>query len=93
MTDDSQTVRQGGWHLDKKVPISIIVLVLVQAALGLMWLADMRKDIEILKAAEKVQANRDDRQDQAMVSALQSMAARFDRLEIKIDRLADGQRK
>lgn len=92
MRDDSQTVR-GGWHLDKKVPISIIVLVLVQAALGLMWLADMRKDIEILKAAERVQANRDDRQDQAMVSALQSMSTRFDRLEVKIDRLAEGQRK
>lgn len=37
------------WHLDKRVPVSIIMAIIIQGASGLWVLADMRKDIDVLK--------------------------------------------
>lgn len=69
------------WHLDKKVPLSLIFAMLIQAAMVIWAVADIKKDVEVLKAAVAQQADRDSRQDR---SAYESVAlVREDIKEVK----------
>lgn len=77
------------WHLDKKVPVSIIVALLLQAAAGLWAIADMKKDIEILKVQTNEQHDKDAKQDIRFTEALNQMISRMDRVEAKLDRLVE----
>jgi hypothetical protein len=55
--------KESGWHLDKKVPLALIFVLIGNLLLGLWAVADIRKDIELIKAQIIVQRDRDDRQD------------------------------
>ena len=60
---DSESMKEG-WHLDKKVPLSIIIALLVQTAALVMWGAklDMRVAAVEVKAADQqvvIEAMRD----------------------------------
>ena len=68
-TDTDQTP-DNQWHLDKKVPLSLIFAMLVQAAMVLWAIADIKKDVEVLKAAMVQQIDRDNRQDRAGAEAV-----------------------
>ena len=58
------------WHLDKKVPLSLIFAMLIQAAMVIWAVADIKKDVEVLKAAVAQQTERDNRQDRAAYEAV-----------------------
>lgn len=77
------------WHFDKRVPISIIVVLIFQFISGLWFIADIKKDVEILKATQLEQRQRDDRQDKGVADAI--TALRQDLLEAnrKLDRLVE----
>ena len=60
------TPQKESWHLDKKVPLSLIFAMLIQAAMVIWAVADIKKDVEILKSRVTTQQDRDDRQDQSM---------------------------
>lgn len=47
---DRRTPPEQGWHLDKKVPLSLILAMIVQVAMVIMAIADIKKDVEVLKA-------------------------------------------
>ena len=68
-TDTDQTP-DNQWHLDKKVPLSLIFAMLVQAAMVIWAIADIKKDVEVLKAAMVQQIDRDNRQDRAGAEAV-----------------------
>ena len=68
-TDTDQTP-DNQWHLDKKVPLSLIFAMLVQAAMVILAIADIKKDVEVLKAAMVQQIDRDSRQDRAGAEAV-----------------------
>ncbi len=79
----------GGWHLDRRIPIGIIVTLLVYGISGLWFIADIKKDVEVLKAQrlhsdlriEKVTSDAKD------VDA--RINARLDTIEAKLDRLIE----
>jgi hypothetical protein len=60
MTD---TPKDPGWTIDKKVPVSLIVVLLSFAFAGWAAVMDLRKDIDLIKAQLTVQKTRDDSQD------------------------------
>ena len=78
-----------GWHLDKKVPISIIMVIIMQGVAGLWVIADIKKDVEILKASMIAQRERDDRQDKASVDAASLIRSDLRELGQKMDRLIE----
>lgn len=78
-----------GWHLDKKVPISIILVIVMQGVAGLWVIADIKKDIEILKASMVQQRERDDRQDKASIDAASLIRSDLRELGQKMDRLIE----
>lgn len=77
------------WHLDKKVPISLILVLLMQGVAGLWFIADIKKDVELLKAAQTEQAKRDERQDKASADALTLLRSDIKDVSQKVDRLIE----
>ena len=67
---DTEPTPDNQWHLDKKVPLSLIFAMLIQAAMVIWAVADIKKDVEVLKAAVAQQADRDSRQDRAAYEAV-----------------------
>lgn len=79
------------WHLDKKVPISLIVVLIMQAAAGIWAVADIKKDVELLKAANVEQRLRDERQDKTTSESVNLLRADIKELSQKMDRLIERQ--
>lgn len=77
------------WHLDKKVPLTLIFAMLVQAAMVIWAVADIKKDVEVLKATVSVQAQRDATQDSSVREALTVIRQQYDLTNAKLDRLIE----
>ena len=75
------------WHLDKKVPLSLIFAMLVQAGMVVWAIADIKKDVEILKVQTTTQHDRDERQDKAATEAYQRLSYQLEKIDAKLDRL------
>jgi hypothetical protein len=82
-----------GWHLDKKVPITLILALLMQAAGGLWFIADLRKDVELLKSQQaaqfSVQRDRDERQDRQQADSWAMVRGELQNIQAKLDRLIE----
>jgi len=68
--NQTKSDKEDQWHLDKKVPLSLIFAMLVQAAMVIWAIADIKKDVEVLKAAMVQQIDRDNRQDRVGAEAV-----------------------
>ncbi len=77
------------WHLDKKVPLSLIFAMLVQAAMVIWAVADIKKDVEILKSRAATQQDRDDRQDKTLGEVVARLQTQLERMDGKLDRLIE----
>lgn len=77
------------WHLDRKVPISIIVTLLIYGLSGMWFVADIKRDVEVLKAAQQAQRDRDERQDRAVSESLQQLRDAVREGNAKLDRLIE----
>ena len=90
---DRRAAVEQGWHLDKKVPLSLIFAMLVQAGMFVGAWMDLKKDVEILKARVQTHEIRDDRQDVDMKEALALLRESLETLNAKIDRLIERGQK
>jgi len=86
---DRRAPVEQGWHLDRKVPLTLIFAMMAQAAMVIGAIADMKKDIEVLKSQVTTQAARDSRQDQDMKEAMSLLREALETLNAKIDRLIE----
>lgn len=86
---DRRAPVEQGWHLDKKVPLSLIFAMLVQAAMVITAIVDLKKDVEVLKSQVITQANRDARQDLDMKEAMTLLRDSLATLNDKLDRLIE----
>ncbi len=82
-----------GWHLDKKVPLSLIFAMLVQAGMVIVAIADIKKDVEVLKSQVATQATRDSRQDADVRDAMNQLRDTLATLNAKLDRLIERGQK
>lgn len=78
-----------GWHLDKKVPLSLIFAMLMQAAMVIWAIADIKKDVELLKQDSVGLHARDTLQADSLKEAMRQMQDQFSRLDAKLDRLIE----
>ena len=77
------------WHLDKKVPLSLIFAMLVQAGMVIIAIADIKKDVEVLKSQAVSQHDRDERQDRATAEAFTLLRGALEKMDQKLDRLVE----
>ena len=90
VSDSSQSE---SWHLDKKVPISLIIAILSQFALAILAYGDIKKDVELLKQDTVALHQRDTQQSDSLKDALKLMQDQFSRLDAKLDRLIERGQK
>lgn len=82
------------WHLDKKVPVSIILALVVQFMGGVWFMSKLESRILALEAIQSEQRRRDDLQDRATSEAVAMIRAQLDRIDSNILQLIrDGARK
>lgn len=86
---DKDPVIEPGWHLDKKVPLSLIFAMVVQVIVVVWAIADVKKDVEVLKAALVIQYDRDSRQDTVNVASLNLVREDIREVKLMISRLID----
>jgi len=89
-----------GWHLDKRVPIGLIIVLAMQGIAGLWVIADIKKDVEVLKstnierverdkAVSQLQHDRDERQDRSTAEGNSLVRADIQVLAAKLDRFLE----
>ena len=82
-------VKDQQWHLDKKVPISIILAMLGQFGGGLWFIARLDARIIALETAQVAQLERDNRQDSSHNTALGLLREDMREINRKLDRLVE----
>lgn len=80
---------ESGWHLDKKVPLSLIAAMIAQVIVVTMFFADIKRDVELLKADSVVLHQRDSAQTIEMREAIRTLQEQFQRMDSKLDRLIE----
>lgn len=86
---DRRAPVEQGWHLDRKVPLSLIFAMLVQAGMVIVAISEIKKDVEVLKSQANAQTQRDNRQDSDMREAMNLLRDSLNVLNIKLDRLIE----
>jgi Tfp pilus assembly protein PilO len=83
----------GKWHLDKRVPITLILAIIIQTLSFVWFFSKMDSRIASLEANLVAQRDRDDRQDSNVKDGLHTLRADIKEIDRKIDRLIErGQR-
>jgi hypothetical protein len=90
---DRRAAVEQGWHLDKKVPLSLIFAMLVQAGMVIVAISEIKKDVEVLKSQANAQMQRDNRQDSDMREAMNLLRDSLNVLNMKLDRLIERAQK
>ena len=86
MTDDRES-----WHLNKKVPIALILTIVVQTAGAVWWVALLESRLS--RAEEALLIQRDDPVRLARLEGFRDdLQRRFDRFEAKLDKLIEERR-
>lgn len=84
-TEDRRSEDQ--WHLDKKVPITILLALAINAFAGIWWASKLESRIERVEQLFLEQRSRDSAQDQTILENRNERNQRFNRIEDKLDRL------
>jgi hypothetical protein len=77
------------WHLDKKVPISIIAVLLVQLSGGVWFMSKLESRVVALEAAQVAQHDRDEHQDRQVAEAIALVRASIEHMDNKLDRIIE----
>ena len=89
---DSETDDDSKWHLDKKVPISIIVALFVQFCGGLWFISKLEARVLALETINTAQRDRDERQDAQAAAAVGLVRGDIRDIGAKLDRLIERER-
>ena len=91
--EERRTAEPVGWHLKKEVNLSIILAMLGLAITGFWGFADLKKDIELLKANAVVLHDRDNKAELDMHDAMAQVRDQYKELSAKLDRVIERGQK
>jgi Tfp pilus assembly protein PilO len=81
------------WHLDKKVPITLLMTIVVQTVLGVVFLTKLDSRVARLEDDRHAQLRRDESQDNEARAAVAQLRSYLDRIDGKLDRLIERGQK
>ena len=87
--DQLDTDDEARWHLDKRVPISIICVLVGQMTLGIWFASKLDSRVGALEEAKTVQHERDDKQDRSTADAISALRTDIRDVSAKLDRLIE----
>jgi Tfp pilus assembly protein PilO len=85
----SDTTNTREWHLDRRLHITHIISSAVLVVSVTLYLGDIRKDVEILKAERATQQQRDAQQDKVAEMQQANTESRLQRIDDKLDRVIE----
>lgn len=80
------------WHLDKKVPISIIIALFVQFLGGVWFMSKLEARVVALEVVAADQRTRDERQDRTLSDAAGLLRSDLAYIRSQLDQLIRDQR-
>ena len=85
MADD---IPNGGWHLDKRVPIILIITIFIQTGSIIWWAASLSSRVSVLETAIMRDSTQEARiiRNETRVTTIENS---LDRIEKKLDRLIE----
>ena len=89
---DGDERRDQSWHLDKKVPVSLIIAMVAQVVAVTWFFAELKQDIELLKAEVAVQKEADKYIMEIQKDDMKIIQGHYARLEAKLDRLIEREK-
>lgn len=90
MSGEAQTdSNESGWHLDKKVPLSLITAMIMQTAALIGAYYKVVNDVELLKADVQVLHNRDNKTESDLRESIAILRDQYTRMDGKLDRLIE----
>lgn len=78
------------WHLDRRLQITHILSTLSLGIGAVLYVGDIRKDVEVLKAQAVTQMARDSRQDADVADRQRELSRKLETIELKLDRLIEA---
>lgn len=87
--EDRRAPQEMGWHLDKKVPLSLIFAMVVQVIVVTMFFADIKRDVELLKAKTENIEQRYDSDKLTLRDNFTIFRDQFKAMDQKLDRLIE----
>lgn len=87
--DNRRAPEPQGWHLDKKVPLTLIFAMLMQGAMVIWAIADIKKDVELIKADNAVLHQRDNQQGQDLRDAMALVREQYREISDRLQRLIE----
>ena len=85
----SQVKEDNNWHLDKKVPITLIIILVMQFFGGAWFMSRMESRVSYLEAAKISQERVDDLQDRRAGEAVSLVRGDIQELGRKLDRVIE----
>lgn len=88
---------EGQWHLDKRVPVALIISMLAQLLVGVWWASNLAGDVRKLKdEVQRLHTGAEKRDTKlegliALRSDVSNLITSFDRLERTIERVLQQQ--
>lgn len=79
MTSNDQTTSDGEWHLDKRVPIAMILTILMQTGTFVWFAARLDQRVEALERSET-----------RLTTTAPVQADRLTRVEVKLEGVQEG---
>jgi hypothetical protein len=78
-----------GWHFDKRIPIATLLTLILLAAGGIWHIAEIRKDVDVLRESQRALADRVSRQDADNIRAFDRFYGELRQMNEKLDRLIE----
>lgn len=83
----TDTNSDSSWHLDKKVPVALILVLFIHAATGVWWASKMESRQDSFDQRLNEQRIKDQQQDGVIIENRNERNSRLDRIENKLDNM------
>ena len=81
-----------GWHLDKRIPIATLMTMVSVVLVGVMHIAEIRKDVEVLRENQSALSSRITKQELDTSRAMDRFYTEVRDVNAKLDRLIEGRK-
>ncbi|MGB5092678.1 MAG: hypothetical protein WBN97_05145 [Parvibaculum sp.] len=88
---ETEAMEAEGWHLDRRVPIAMIVAIVIQSGAGLVWAGAASERLGTLES-RSIRTDEVVERTARLEEQSTAMRASLDRIEGKLDRAVAGRR-
>jgi hypothetical protein len=78
------------WHLDRRLQITHILSTMALGVGAVLYVGDIRKDVEVLKVQQTAQVARDQAQDDDRSEQKRDIQTQLEKIDSKLDRLIES---